>query len=83
MYNPTKVKIGVTFMKVANSETHSPEQLANADLALKMLTALPEDPQRFAAMVANIYLDGWMARELFAGGPAPTPPAAQGPRPGA
>ncbi len=64
-------------MKVANLKSHSPEQLANAELACKMLTALPEDKERIAAMMANVYLDGWMARELFAVGLAPAPPVAQ------
>jgi len=45
---------------------YSPKQLANTDQALKLLTVLPEDRQRTAAVMANVFLEGWMARDLFA-----------------
>lgn len=53
-------------MQTAKTKTYTPDQLANAEKMFTILSALPEDKQKTVIMVANAFMDGMKAQELFA-----------------
>lgn len=59
-------------MQTTIIKNYTSEQLSNAEKMFKALTTLSEEKQKTVIMVANAFIEGMKAQEMFTANSSPT-----------